>query len=70
MVLAATQRNGWALAFAAPELRADKEIVLAAVSSNPLALQFASLELRRDFEVILKALRIPLYLNRTHILYS
>jgi len=38
--------DGFALDFAADELKADKEVVMAAVSNNEDALEFAADELR------------------------
>ena len=46
VVLAAVEHEGWALQYAAPKLRSDREIVRAAVDSNQLALEFAAPELR------------------------
>eukprot|EP00971_Amphidinium_carterae_P274136 5440586-Amphidinium_carterae.1 len=48
MVLAAVQRNGTALKFAAMECKADRGIVLAAAQQNPEALTFAAEELLLD----------------------
>ena len=56
-VLAAVQRDGRALNYVSPELKADKEVVLAAVQENAGALEHASLELRADREVVLAAVR-------------
>ena len=46
---------GLVLAYAVPEIRADKEVVLMAVSRDGRALQFAAVELRDDREVVMKA---------------
>ena len=49
--MAAVRQRGWALNYASPELRADREVVLAAVRQNGRALEFAifaSEELRAD----------------------
>jgi hypothetical protein len=45
------QHDGWALRFAADELRADRGIVLAAVRQKSSALQYASAELQLDPEI-------------------
>jgi hypothetical protein len=47
--------NGGPLAYATPELQADKDIVMAAVSCRGAALQHASQELKADKEVVLAA---------------
>jgi len=48
VVLAAVERDGTSLKYAAPELQADRDLVMAALRQNPRALQFASEELRYD----------------------
>ena len=54
-VLAAVAQNGWALQFAADELKEDKKFVLAAVAQDGRALEFAADELKKDKEVVLAA---------------
>lgn len=44
------------LEYAAPKLRADREVVLQAVRQNGKALQYASEELKNDREVVLQAI--------------
>jgi hypothetical protein len=56
LMLAAVRQNPLALRHAAPELRADRDVVLAAVSLQnryTAPLQYASPELRADREVVL-----------------
>ena len=55
VVLAAVQRNGYALEFASDTLRNDREVVLAAVHKNGDALEFASDTLRNDRALVLAA---------------
>ena len=55
LVLAAVQKDGWALAHASEELRADRAIVLAAVQENGGALESASEELKGDREIVMAA---------------
>eukprot|EP00971_Amphidinium_carterae_P135761 2689812-Amphidinium_carterae.1 len=55
IVLAAVQRNGRALEFAAEELKGDWDIVLEAVGQNGYALQFAADECKGDRAIVLKA---------------
>ena len=54
-VLAAVAENGYALEYAAEELRGDREVVLAAVATDGRALKYAVEELRDDAEVVLAA---------------
>ena len=54
-VIAAVNRNGWALEFASNDLSNDKEVVLAAVNQNATALLYASDDLRNNPEVVLAA---------------
>jgi len=51
VVIAAVQRDGWALEFAAPTLQADCIVVLAAVQQDGWALQFAAPGVQADREV-------------------
>lgn len=55
LVLAAVSKDGLALLYARPMIKADREVVIKAVSNNGLALQFASAELRGDRRVVLAA---------------
>lgn len=55
VVLAAVSRSGFALEFAAPELRGDREVVLAAVAQEGDALEYASVDLKADRDVVLAA---------------
>lgn len=55
LVLAAVQRDGLELEFAAPALQEDRELVLAAVRQNGRALRFAATALRKDHDVVLAA---------------
>ena len=48
--------NGYALRFAPPELKGDREIVMKAVCKNADALHFATEELRGDREIVLQAI--------------
>ena len=48
VVRAAVAQNGYALEYAAAELKADKEIVATAVAQNGHALYYAAAELKRD----------------------
>ena len=54
-MLAAVQRGGFALQYAAAELKADREIVLAAVKQDGKALGHAAAELTADREIVLAA---------------
>ena len=53
----AVRQYGYALQYAAEELRADREVVLEAVRQCGDALQYAAEELRADREVVLEAVR-------------
>jgi hypothetical protein len=55
--LAAVQQHGYALAHAAEELRADRDVVLAAVQQNGDALWHAAEELKADRDVVLAAVQ-------------
>ena len=55
VVLQAVSSSGWALQYAAEELRADRTVVQAAVSQNGLALKFAAKDVAADMEVALAA---------------
>eukprot|EP00929_Paragymnodinium_shiwhaense_P055736 TRINITY_DN2790_c2_g1_i1.p1 TRINITY_DN2790_c2_g1~~TRINITY_DN2790_c2_g1_i1.p1 ORF type:complete len:366 (-),score=77.53 TRINITY_DN2790_c2_g1_i1:211-1308(-) len=48
--------NGWALKYARPPYRADRDVVLAAVTHQGAALEFAAEELRGDPAVVRRAL--------------
>ena len=54
-VLERVRRNGYALKFAAAELRADREIVLEAVKQDGSTLEFAAVELRADRQIVREA---------------
>ena len=56
-VLEMVRRDGYALEFAAAELRADRAIVLEAVKQDGSALEFAAAELRADREIVFEAVR-------------
>eukprot|EP00971_Amphidinium_carterae_P147216 2917228-Amphidinium_carterae.1 len=51
IVLAAVQRSGYALQYAAEECKADHDIVLAAMQKDGSALQYAAEECKRDHEI-------------------
>ncbi len=55
IMLTIVRRRGWALYWASPRLKKDKEVVLAAVSTNGSALEYANAELKKDKEVVLTA---------------
>ena len=55
-MLAAVSQYGYALQYAAPSLRADKEILLAAVAHHGNALRDAAPSLRADKELVLIAM--------------
>eukprot|EP00971_Amphidinium_carterae_P109745 2174031-Amphidinium_carterae.1 len=57
VVLAAVQKNGYALQYATEALRDDREVVLAAVQENGWALQYATETLKSDSEVVLAAVQ-------------
>ena len=57
MVLAAVNRNGFALQDAVMSLKADHEIVLAAVQQNGHALGYAAMPLKADREIVLAAMQ-------------
>jgi len=57
VVLLACMNDGYALQFAAEELRKNRSIVLAAVSQRGTALMYASEELKGDYDVVLDAVR-------------
>ena len=48
-------QKGWALSYAAEELKADKDVVLAAVKVDSRALKQASAEMQADPKVVLAA---------------
>ena len=48
----AVSLNGYALKFAAEELKGDRKIAMAAVSNNGFALQYATEELKGDCEIV------------------
>jgi hypothetical protein len=56
-MLAAVQRDGYALEYASAELQADRKVVLAAVQQEGYALVHASAELKADREVVLAAVQ-------------
>ncbi len=59
VVMVAIKRNGFALAHASKELKADREVILVAInSSRGHALRYASDELGNDKEFVLKAMSI------------
>ena len=53
----AVRADGAALAYAAPELQADREVVLQAVRADGAALAYAAPELQADVEVVYAAVR-------------
>ena len=55
--LAKIRKDGWALKYAAEELKADRDVVLAAVRKDGRALEYAAEELRADRDVVLAAVR-------------
>ena len=57
VILAAVKSNGYALEYASPELRNNKDVVMTAVQNDGHALQFASEELRSDIDVVLAAVQ-------------
>eukprot|EP00971_Amphidinium_carterae_P118907 2355759-Amphidinium_carterae.1 len=56
-VLAAVQKDGYALQYAAETCRGDRAIVLAAVQKDRSALQFAADSCRGDREIVLAAVQ-------------
>ncbi|MEK9658278.1 MAG: DUF4116 domain-containing protein, partial [bacterium] len=54
-VLAAVKQDGFALAYAAKELKVDTNIVLAAVNQHGFALRFAAEKLKADPNIVLAA---------------
>ena len=56
-VLAAVQKRGRALRYAAPALKADREIVLAAVQQHGWALEYAAEALQADATIVTTAVR-------------
>jgi hypothetical protein len=57
IVLAAVQKDGFALQFASEDLKNDREIVLAAVQQNGLALAYASPDIQAESAIVLKAFK-------------
>ena len=57
IVLEAIKQNGFALQFASPEMKKQKEVVIPAVQQNGLALQFADPDLQDDIEVVKAAVQ-------------
>ena len=55
MVLAACNKNGWALRYASDPLKDDREVVVAACNQVGWALQFASKALRADQDIVMVA---------------
>ena len=55
IVMAAVNKDGWALEFASANFKADRDIVLAAVNQAGFALEFATNKLRSDREIVLAA---------------
>ncbi|MFA5839588.1 MAG: DUF4116 domain-containing protein [Candidatus Margulisiibacteriota bacterium] len=51
------RKDGYKLAYASDELKANRELVLAAVRQNGMALQYADPNLRQDRQVVLAAVR-------------
>ena len=64
MVLEAIKQNGDALKHAAPEQKADREIVREGVGQHASALKYATPTLRADREVVFEAA------NRTQVRYA
>ena len=56
-MIEAVKRNGCALAYAAVELKADREIVLEAVKQDWRAFQYAAAEMWEDREIVLEAVK-------------
>ena len=54
-MLERVSKSGFALQYAAEELKGDREIVMVAVSQNGMALQFAKEELKGDREIVMRA---------------
>ena len=52
VVLAAVQKDGYALRYAAEELKKDREVVLAAVQQDGTALLFVAEEMKNDQELL------------------
>eukprot|EP00971_Amphidinium_carterae_P074338 1468952-Amphidinium_carterae.1 len=67
-VLAAVEKSGLLLQFAAESCRGDPEIVLAAVKQNGLALKYAAESCRNDREIVLAAVHFVLKGLQAHVL--
>ena len=52
VALDAVQTCGLAVAFATPEVRAEREVIIAAVSKDGLALAYATHDLQGDEDVV------------------
>ena len=63
VVLAAVEKEGYALRYASDELRNDREVVLAAVAQDAYALKYASGALRADRDIALAAVSARHFLH-------